>query len=839
MTKTTAFTIALVSAIAGFADDQSYRYTPGDTSLGDGAVEITYVEGTTQIATLVATPTDGGTITLTGTAPTFAAGATLTLAASGTVAFASKVTTKGALTLARGDNAYIVWTGESAMTENSPGVLVATGLTRNDIDFVALIPAASSADVRGPYALISGPDSTGFYLFNHVTASYVYSVRVQLTQENGNLYARCRTGLRSPRLGLYPDEEASWATESLWDKWARKDEPRERAYYGISGDAATYKHGAFLGSPSKLGFNKIILRRKGLSGAAKVRFGGGASFGGTTTIDAGVEAVLVASATESVTLNKSIAGDGDFTVVSPPNVANTATMLGYISHLEWKVLARNRSLKDVKKITGHMQGSAHNPLPTGIPGWCYGYFFTTNATGDAATCQFQCANSKTTYKYVSAQLKQEGPDILIKATGYGYATTSNSKPGDQERANQYSSVSYWDDDQGKYTSNGYGICDVTAYFDDTTATAYHGGLSIDYDYNGGDLSGLVGGKFTIDGSGSDLPMFVRVYSKTGFPYSGEVHVNDNSYLHLIVTNANNSTFISSSSANLMVHEGAIMRSGNYSWQLGGVQELVLAGGKYAPFSPVGHLNFVTLSNAVLQSASASGGLRFESNRSGASWRVIGDQPSAVTGAGANVYGASSAATARNNGYSFRVNVADVAEGVDFTVSKIRGAVDRASDRENYAWFMFEKYGRGTMALTGDGKEVRLASKLYGGTLLLAESNAMTNAVELLGGDIAVAAGKSNSLGALSATTNGTISVGAGGSLSFASFAPDAALGRKSVTIDAPMAGNALRFGSQLSAGQLKCFRWQDASDATKFWHVSQDDNGYLHPDDPGILVIIR
>ncbi|MBR3222774.1 MAG: hypothetical protein IKF72_11175 [Kiritimatiellae bacterium] len=168
-----------------------------------------------------------------------------------------------------------------------------------------------------------------------------------------------------------------------------------------------------------------------------------------------------------------------------------------MSHLEWKVLARNRLLKDVKKITGHMQGSSHNPLPTGIPGWCNGYFFTTNATGDQATCQFQCANSTRTYKYVSARLKQEGPDILIKGIGYGYAQTSNSRPGDQERAVTTESVSIWNDDQGKYDYNGYGICDVTVYFDDTTATAYHGGLTIDYDFKGGDLSGLVGGKFTI------------------------------------------------------------------------------------------------------------------------------------------------------------------------------------------------------------------------------------------------------------------------------------------------------------------------------------------------------
>ena len=205
-------TVVLVAAIAltGAAADATYTWTAGATSLGDGAVTIAYVSGN-NITNLTASPTDGGTITINGEL-TFAADATITLATTGTVAFADKVTTQGATTLARGDDAYIVWTGSSAMGETAPGILVATGVTRDDVDFVALIPAASSADVRSPYTFISGPNSDGFYLFNRVTSTYVYSARVQLTPKDGDLYARCRTCLRSPRFGLYPDEEDSWAT---------------------------------------------------------------------------------------------------------------------------------------------------------------------------------------------------------------------------------------------------------------------------------------------------------------------------------------------------------------------------------------------------------------------------------------------------------------------------------------------------------------------------------------------------------------------------------------------------------------------------------------------------
>ena len=99
---------ASLMALCASASAESYTYTPGDTSLGDGAVTITYDGETTDIATLTANPSNNETITLTGGAATFADGATITLSSSGTVSFAERVTTKGALTLARSDGAYIV-----------------------------------------------------------------------------------------------------------------------------------------------------------------------------------------------------------------------------------------------------------------------------------------------------------------------------------------------------------------------------------------------------------------------------------------------------------------------------------------------------------------------------------------------------------------------------------------------------------------------------------------------------------------------------------------------------------------------------------------------------------
>ena len=134
----------------------------------------------------------------------------------------------------------------------------------------------------------------------------------------------------------------------------------------------------------------------------------------------------------------------------------------------------------------------------------------------------------------------------------------------------------------------------------------------------------------------------------------------------------------------------------------------------------------------------------------------------------------------------------------------------------------------------------MESKLYGGTLLLAGNNIMTNEVQFLGGNIAVDAGKSNNnLGALTASKPGTITVGEGGSLAFASFTPDANLAVKSILIDAPKEGNVLKFNTMFTGEQLRYFRWKDETAPVGSWRVVQDTSGYLHPVECGTFIFIR
>jgi hypothetical protein len=89
-------------------------------ALADGKVQV-YCDANGHVTNLVAKPVGGETLTLTGDAMTFAAGAKITFAApaegavaGGQLVFANDVTAAGALGLDRSDGAYVVWEAADA-----------------------------------------------------------------------------------------------------------------------------------------------------------------------------------------------------------------------------------------------------------------------------------------------------------------------------------------------------------------------------------------------------------------------------------------------------------------------------------------------------------------------------------------------------------------------------------------------------------------------------------------------------------------------------------------------------------------------------------------------------
>ena len=845
--------LACAAAFSWMASAESYTYTLGDTSLGEGTVTITYDGETTNIATLVAN-TAGDMISISGDPITFADGATITLASSGTVAFAQKVTTLGATTLARGDDVYKVWTSSTALAESDPGVCAFPDIVTNDtvspadinntwecIHVVAGIP--SSPNVGGRFDNIGGKiGNSEFVALNRVADSFVYSIRVQLSPKADGLYARCRTGVRSPRFGLYPDQEASWANMSLWASWPKSN--TDWGYYGFNTDSNSVG-GTWLGRISTMGLNRIILKRKSaIGGPMKLRFDGGVALGGTTTIPFGMEAVIgVDGGYGPTTLSQTITGAGDLTFVPMSTVAPTGTgnyIDGFITSTNWVVLAENRSLAAMTSVEGYMQGGSHTGATK-----CNTYdFLHYNPVDNTATCQFQYRRTADTQKYNVAQFRQNGPNVEIKAVGYGYAnpgTAGTEFPTKKVTTADYTITSWSttmpiliDPDGGYVSSNmttGYGLRMVTATFGGAPTNVF---LTIS-----GDIKTLYGSKVSFDGT-DNVKMHTTITALTGLPAGGEAHVRDGS---LFLEAGSDPP--GGGSTRLFVHSGGELRNIN-TWQIGTFQDMILDGGTYNGYSTTLYVNHVILSNAVMK-----GSYPRAVNDDTQHWRVIGDEPSTISfnsGNGVNVYGASSASEARSKNRAFRMDVMDVTgdSAVDCTLSRIHGAGDRSESqtppRASFRWFMFEKYGAGTLKITGDSREVWMESKLIDGTLLLAGDNIMTNEVQLLGGSIAVEAGKHNdNLGVLTAsnTTNSTITVGTGGSLGFASFAPDANLAKKSIMIDAPFREDVLKFDTALTAEQRRYFRWKDANAPTGSWRVCQDANGYLHPVMQGAVIYLR
>ena len=829
-TKINAVLVAAV-AFSLAAADATYEWTGGDATLGGGAVTIVCAAGTGAVTSMAVNPPDGGTVTLTGTPMTFADGATLTLTATGSVSFAGKVTALGVLTLARGDDVYKVWKG-SALTEpeGASMPLVFPGLTTADIDLVRVIATPGSIAGGGRYEFVSGPDVNKFYTLNHVGATAVYSLRVQLQDKADGIHARCRTGVRSPRFGLYPGEEDAWATTGLWEyfiKPARKTMPW--GLYGYETDPATYG-GTWVARIASFGLTKIVARRKGAGeDKAFVRFAGGAAFGGALTIDAGVEAVLAVSEGDgAATLANDIMGDGDLTIVPQPTTtafAGSTYREDFISSTNWIVIATNRSLSTLTAIEGYMQGENHNA--TGNPSLCGTYGYSYNAATDTATVQFQF-NRNPGVKVVNATLRQNGPNIEIHGDSAGYDESASDRYMKDWITNTGTKVSERKDLSLGFVNNnyttGYGIRKVTATFGGTTTRGY---ATVS-----GSLKGLSGGRLKVEGG--EVPAWLTVSSIDGLPAGGEARVTGaNSEIRLYVTSLNSDAGISGGTSRLVAEEGGIIHSAK-DWQIRSIQDVEIHNGLLKVDNTAQYINYLTLSNATVTNQPPRAVL----GQTTQNWRIRGTGPSFVR-SGVLVYGLESYAAALAGNRTFHIDVADVTgdEGVDCTLAKIQGSVDRpAATQENYAWFMFEKQGAGTLKLTGDGKGVRMPATIGNGTFLFGAGSAMTNDFVLAGGSLAAEAGSANTLGALTVNTNATLTVEAGGQLSFASFAAGSGLAAKAVAVSAPLTGNALRFRTGLSAAQLAFFRWRDGA---KLWHVRQDEEGYLHPLMLGTVFSVR
>ena len=352
MTMRKKAAVALAAALtANLVSATPISYAAGATDL-DGKIVITYdTTEPSKIKTLVATPADGETLEVSGDAMTFAADATISMAADGKLIFANDVTADGALALDRTDGAYCDWTAtkDGAL---SKGYCLKVGAQKifegkslaewelvnayayADVALTRPIsqrkvgnkPAVSSSDGHGTwsYANLAGKytpiklstsESGGVvtrkeYVINRWCGEYTYSARLWLDQTSGDINGVLRTAVCGKQFGRYPDKNLWQESSDLWTGW-----------YGNSTD---HGNANFFGSPYYLAMNRVVIRKIG-SDVATVGFSGAVTLNGRTDIALGVKLAVLPKA-NSTFAAPVFSGEGDVEYQRNATLANVNLM---------------------------------------------------------------------------------------------------------------------------------------------------------------------------------------------------------------------------------------------------------------------------------------------------------------------------------------------------------------------------------------------------------------------------------------------------------------------------------------------------------------------------------
>ena len=351
---------ALVTTVPATATE--LPWTAGAADLG-GKIAITYdaVE-TGKVKTLVATPADGETLTVTGDAMTFAAGATISMAADGKLIFANDVASDGALSLDRTDGAYCDWTAtkDGALSQGyclrktsqeifknkslADWELVSAfayadaepirPITKNKVGNKPAITSSSDAHGTWSYSNIAGvyspikllvTQSDGAithkeYVVNRWSGEYTYSARVWLDQNSSSIYAKIRTAVCGEQFARSPGEDLWRGVSGSSNSWT--------GWYGDS--ASDHANPNYFGAPHYLAINRVVIRKVG-SEVATVGFAGEATLGGQTDVALGVR-LAVLPQQNSTFAAPVFSGEGDVEYQRAATLANV-NLMKYASNL--------------------------------------------------------------------------------------------------------------------------------------------------------------------------------------------------------------------------------------------------------------------------------------------------------------------------------------------------------------------------------------------------------------------------------------------------------------------------------------------------------------------------
>lgn len=339
--------LAAATLAAAPASATELPWTGGDATLGDGKVVI-LCDGNGNVTNIVAKPTGGEELRITGTAMTFGAGAKVSLAspasgtfADGSLVFANDVTAQGALSMTRTDEAFLSWTGANTILKGTANYDVnalpgKASVIDNYIFYSAFAdPPSGSSFPRGTYQLTDLAPQNGARALNLWKDGYTWSLRLQMAKAgNVDVHLRLATIVRQP-FGVYEPTTDVWDTYFYYpnglldDAWWWFINEKSGNTRHIKG--GVYKGQAGNGSTGYSGVKHVVWRHKDAS-VVTVGFAGDVMMdSGTVDVALGVKMAVLPKA-NSTFVAPVFSGMGDVEYQRDATLAK-ANYLEYSSYL--------------------------------------------------------------------------------------------------------------------------------------------------------------------------------------------------------------------------------------------------------------------------------------------------------------------------------------------------------------------------------------------------------------------------------------------------------------------------------------------------------------------------
>ena len=322
--------LAAATLAAAPASATELPWTGGDATLGDGKVVILCDENGS-VTNIVAKPTGGEELRITGTAMTFADGAKVSLAspasgsyADGSLVFANDVTAQGALTMNRTDGAFPIWSGNRLVGVNYVNAFAANGTVAADwnIHSAYAVPTDGAASVSSnecPHGIYR-PIPTNGKTCNRWSGKYTFSARFQLQlTTSGYIQVRMLTGMRTTA-GLYLPTTDTWSDS----KYRRGTESDARWFWPNSTpvENVTVQYG---GDEYDFGICRIIFQHKNAT-MGTIGFAGEVTMAGTVSVGQGVKMAVMPKA-DSTFAAPQFSGYGDVEYARNSTLSYTNAMV--------------------------------------------------------------------------------------------------------------------------------------------------------------------------------------------------------------------------------------------------------------------------------------------------------------------------------------------------------------------------------------------------------------------------------------------------------------------------------------------------------------------------------